>query len=66
MRRWIRAIEPHFLNFRNQVKVFSQKVCAASLGIVLGGEAISLAMQDVHDNDQNAENQEDGQQQTFA
>jgi hypothetical protein len=29
--------------------------------MVLGGEAISLAMQDVHDNNQNTENQEERQ-----
>jgi hypothetical protein len=62
----LEVIQRNFLKGRNEVSSSSQKICVASSRVVLGGEAISLAMQNVHENNQNTENQEGSQQQPFT
>jgi hypothetical protein len=58
----IDVFEWHALRGHNQVNSSSEKNCSASSGTVLGAQTIGSAMQDVHDNNQDTENQKDRQQ----
>src|SRR5580704_11555015 len=56
----------HFLNVCNQEEGFLAEKPSGFPSSAPGGEATDLAMQHVHDNNQNTENQKKHQQQPFA